>query len=107
MSFFPLLAAAQPGANQGDGMMSMLIMFGGVILVFYFMIIRPQKKRQKEFQSKLESLKKGDSVVMSNGIHGKITDIEDTTATVQIADNVKVKVEKYSLTTMDTAGRQQ
>ena len=78
-------------------MISTLLMFGLIIVIFYFMIIRPQSKRQKDRQKMLEAMKKGDKVVTSGGIHGKIIAMEDKTVLVEIADNVKVKVEKSAV----------
>jgi len=78
-------------------MISTLLMFGVIIAIFYFMIIRPQSKRQKERQKMLEAMKKGDKVVTSVGIHGKIVAMEDKTVLLEIADNVKVKVEKSAI----------
>ena len=78
-------------------MISTVIMFALIIFIFYFMIIRPQNKRQKERQKMLEAMKKGDKVVTSGGLHGKIVGMEDKTVLVEIADNVKVKVEKSAV----------
>lgn len=88
------------GEGGGGGLTSTLVMFGLIFLVFYFMIIRPQQKRQKERQKMLEALKKGDKVVTSGGIHGTIVGIEEKTILVQISDNVKVKVDRGSLGTV-------
>ena len=79
-------------------MISTLLMFGVIIAIFYFMIIRPQSKRQKERQKMLEAMKKGDKVLTSGGIHGRIVAIEEKTVLVEIHDNVKVKVEKSHIT---------
>ncbi len=78
-------------------MISTVIMFALIIFIFYFMIIRPQSKRQKERQKMLEAMKKGDKIVTSGGLHGKIVGMEDKTVLVEIADNVKVKVEKSAV----------
>lgn len=86
----------QPG-DQGGGLTSTLIMFALIFLIFFFMIIRPQQKRQKERQKMLDALKKGDKVLTSGGIHGTIVGIEEKTVLVQIADNVKVKVDRGSV----------
>ena len=95
-----LLMAPSPGADGAGGggsMMSMFIMIAFVIAIMYFFMIRPQQKRQKEHQAMLESIKKGDRVVSTSGIHGTVTDLDDKTYTVQIADNVKVKFEKAAI----------
>lgn len=78
-------------------MVSTVVMFALIIFIFYFMIIRPQSKRQKERQKMLEAMKKGDKIVTSGGLHGKIIGMEDKTVLVEIADNVKVKVEKSAV----------
>ncbi len=92
-----LALMAQQGGNAGGGMVSTVVMFALIIFIFYFMIIRPQSKRQKERQKMLEAMKKGDKIVTSGGLHGKIIGMEDKTVLVEIADNVKVKVEKSAV----------
>ncbi len=93
-----LALMGQPqGGDAGGGMISTVIMFALIIFIFYFMIIRPQSKRQKERQKMLEAMKKGDKIVTSGGLHGKIVGMEDKTVLVEIADNVKVKVEKSAV----------
>ena len=84
-------------ADPGSGIMNTIIMFGLMFLILYFMIIRPQQKRQKEQQKMLESLKKGDKIVTSGGIHGVISGIDDKTLLVEIADKVKIKVDRGSV----------
>lgn len=95
-SLFLVLMAPQ-GGSGGGGMVSTVIMFALIIFIFYFMIIRPQSKRQKERQKMLEAMRKGDKVITSGGIHGRIIGMEDKTLLVEIAENVKVKVEKSSV----------
>ncbi len=87
----------QGGGDAGGGMISTIIMFALIFAIFYFMIMRPQSKRQKERQKMLEAMKKGDKVVTNGGLHGKIIGMEDKTVLVEIADNVKVKVEKSAI----------
>ena len=74
-----------------------LVMFGLIFLIFYFMIIRPQQKRQKERQKMLDAVKKGDKIVTAGGIHGTVIGVEDKIVLVQIADTVKVKVDRSSV----------
>lgn len=97
MSSLFLALMAPQGGDGGGSMISTLLMFGLIIVIFYFMIIRPQSKRQKERQKMLDAMKKGDKVVTSGGIHGKIIAMEDKTVLVEIADNIKVKVEKSAV----------
>ncbi len=68
-----------------------------IIVVFYFFMIRPQMKRQKDLKSYRESLSKGDKVVTTGGIYGRVTDIKDQTVTVEIADNVRIKIDKNAI----------
>lgn len=75
----------------------MLIVFGLIFVIFYFMIIRPQQKRQKDRQKMLDALEKGDKILTAGGIYGTVVGIEDKTVLVQIADNVKVKVDRGSV----------
>lgn len=89
--------------QQGDsttGLLGSLLPFLLIILVFYFLILRPQQKRQKERQRLLSSIKKGDKVITSGGLHGTIEGIDDKTVLIKIADNIKVKVERSAVTTI-------
>ncbi len=90
-----LLQAAAPagGASSYSGILMMVLIF----VVFYFFMIRPQQKRQKEIKKQREAMKAGDSVVTSGGIYGKVKDIKETTVTIEIADNIRIKVDKNSV----------
>jgi preprotein translocase subunit YajC len=88
---------APTGQDGGAGVVGNLVLFGSIILIFYFMIIRPQQKRQKERQLMIQSMKKGDKIITAGGIHGTIVGVEDKIILVQIADNVKVKIERSSI----------
>jgi preprotein translocase subunit YajC len=90
----------QPTNDGGPGLMSNVILFGSIILIFYFMIIRPQQKRAKERQKLLDSIKKGDKVITSGGMYGTVAGLDEKTVLVQIADNVKVKLERGSIATI-------
>jgi preprotein translocase subunit YajC len=68
-----------------------------IIVVFYFFMIRPQMKRQKDLKTYRENLNKGDKVVTTGGIYGKLLDIKDQTVTVEIADNVRIKIDKSAI----------
>ena len=82
---------------DGGGFIQTIVLFGLIFVIFYFMIIRPQQKRQKERQKMLDALEKGDKIITAGGIHGTVVGIEEKTALVQIADNVKVKVDRGSI----------
>jgi len=77
--------------------MGYILMMVAVFGIMYFMMIRPQQKRQKEIQKMRESMKVGDKVVTAGGIHGKIKEINDSSFLIEIAENVKIRVEKASV----------
>jgi preprotein translocase subunit YajC len=77
--------------------MQSLIFLLLIIVVFYFFMIRPQVKKQKEATNFRNALKKGDKVATTGGIYGKITDVKEKTVTLEIADNVIVKVDKTAV----------
>jgi preprotein translocase subunit YajC len=77
------------GGQQGFGMFIPLILLFGI---FYFLLIRPQQKRQKEHKALLSNLKKGDQVITAGGMYGKITGLTDTAVTLEIAEKIRVKV---------------
>jgi len=95
-----IFAMAPQGGEGGGGLISTLIMFGAIFLIFYFMIIRPQQKRSKEREKLLSNLEKGDKVVTNGGIHGIISGLEEKTALLQVADNMKIKVDRSAITTV-------
>jgi preprotein translocase subunit YajC len=87
-------AAAQGSGGQYQGIIMLVAMFA----IFYFLLIRPQQKRAKQQKELVGGLKAGDSVVSAGGIHGKITAVEETTVTVEVATGVKVKLNRGSVT---------
>jgi len=86
----------QAGAQGGSGIQG-IVMMVLIIAVFYFFMIRPQAKRQKEVKKAREAMKVGDKIVTSGGIHGKIKELADTYLVVEIAPSVNIKVEKTSV----------
>lgn len=88
------LQQAQGGFEQ---LLSTIVPFLLIILVFYFLILRPQQKRQKERQKLLESVRKGDKIVTTGGMHGLVEGVEDKILLVKIDDNVKVKIDKSAV----------
>ncbi len=83
--------------TTGNPAMSNLFMIGMIVIVFYFFMIRPQMKKAKLEKQFKESIGKGDKVVTIGGVHGKITEVQDKTFTLEIADNVRIKIEKSAV----------
>lgn len=95
------LAQAAGGAPPNSGLMSFLpFIFMGVI--FYFLLIRPQQKRAKEHKALVESLKTGDKVITSGGIHGIVSNVKEKTFLLKVADNVKMEVDKVAIAAVET-----
>ena len=88
--------SAAPAQPQPD-LLSTLLPFLFMGVVFYFILIRPQQKRQKQHQQLLANLKTGDKVVTSSGIHGLIANVKETTFLLKIADNVKIEIDKSAV----------
>jgi preprotein translocase subunit YajC len=87
--------AANGGGPQG-GIVSFIPLIL-IFVIFYFLLIRPQQKKAKDHQAYLANLKKGDSVVTSGGLHGLITGLTDTVVTLEIAENIRVKVSRQHI----------
>ncbi|MBR6167248.1 MAG: preprotein translocase subunit YajC [Paludibacteraceae bacterium] len=92
-----LLAAQQSAEGQEQNPWMIWIMFGLIMVVFYFFMIRPQTKRQKELQKQRESMKKGDKVVTAGGIYGEIKEVQENAFIITIAKDVTIKVSKDSV----------
>ena len=96
-----LLQAAPAGAEQSSGPLgqySGIIMMVLIFVVFYFFLIRPQTKRQKEIKQQRESMKVGDRIVTSGGIYGKVKEMkENNIVIIEIAENIRIKVDKNSV----------
>jgi preprotein translocase subunit YajC len=103
-SLIPDAMAQTAGAPAGGSPMSMFIMMGLFVVVFYFLLIRPQQKKQKEHQAMLQKLAAGDEVVTAGGIVGRIHEISDNFITLEIADNVRIKVQRFQVTTLVPKG---
>ena len=85
-----------PGGAAGGGQFQLQQLGFPIILfaIFYFILIRPQQKKAKEHKALLESLKKGDKVVTAGGMHGKVTAVEESTVTLEVANGVNIKFNK-------------
>jgi len=99
MSFFIPEAVAQAetaAANPNAGFIN-IILLGGLFAFMYFVIIRPQRKRQKEHETLVGGLSKGDEVVLSSGMLGKITEVDDAYVTVKASDSTELKFQKSAV----------
>lgn len=98
---FLTLAQASPAA-QSPSPLSSIIPFVCIGVIFYFLIIRPQSKRQKEHAALVAALKTGDKVVTSGGIHGIVANVKEGSSLIlKIADNVKIEVDKSAIATIE------
>jgi preprotein translocase subunit YajC len=107
VSFLSLLMAA-PQAAEGGGSQNFLVTllpFAAIIAIFYFLIIRPQNKKQKETQRMLSALKKGDRIVTIGGIHGTIQSVREGSVIVRIDDNVKVEFSRSAISSVESAAK--
>jgi len=87
-------ASGTPGLQDFLPLIILIVVFGGI---FYFMLIRPQRKRQAQMTSLIESLKRGDSVITAGGIHGEIDSIGDTSVVLTLEDDSKLRMAKSSI----------
>ena len=103
LSIFLAQTPAPSPSAPGGGLLSMLP-FLFLIVIMYYVMIRPQMRRQKEAAKLVSALKTGDQVVTASGIHGLITNVKDTTVIVKVADNVKIEMEKSAVTNVVKTG---
>jgi len=102
MNLLPLLLGAPEGASGTPGggssqLITMLVTFGLIIVVFYFLVIRPQNRKQKDAKRMLESVRKGDRVVTIGGMHGFVESVKDDAVVLKVDDNVKLKFNKSAI----------
>jgi preprotein translocase subunit YajC len=95
--FFLAQQATAPGAAPQQDLIGTLLPFLFMGVIFYFLLIRPQQKRQKQHQQLMANLKTGDRVVTSSGIHGLISNVKETTFLLKVADNVKIEIDKSAV----------
>lgn len=97
-------AWAQAGATSASGQLAPLLMIVVFIGIFYFLLIRPQQKKTKDHQAMIAKLSVGDEVVTAGGILGRVTDVGDNFVTLEIADSVRIKVQKGQVTSLMPKG---
>ncbi len=96
MDFLISSAYAQSQAPAGGGLLSLLPLVV-IFVIFYFLLIRPQMKRQKEHRAMVGALQKGDEIVTSGGLLGKITDVGESFITVRLAEEIEIKVQRHAV----------
>jgi len=93
--------ASQPAAPQGGmGGMGMIIYFVCFGVIFYFMLIRPQKKKQQEHNKLMAAIKAGDDVITSSGMHARVHSVKDNSIVLRVADNVRIEFDKSAIATI-------
>ena len=97
-------AMAQGAGGSPGGQFAPLLMMVVFIGIFYFLLIRPQQKKAKDHQAMVSRLGVGDEVVTGGGILGKIVEVGDTFVTLEIAENVRIKVQKFQVTSQMPKG---
>jgi len=108
--FLPLLMAPPPegAAEAGAGsIITSFLPFIAVILIFYFLIIRPQNKKRKETEKMLGALKKGDRIVTIGGVYGTIQAVKETTVIVKVDENVKLEFTRSAISTVLTPAKEE
>jgi preprotein translocase subunit YajC len=101
MFFSPAFAQAAGSAPGAASIVPQFVMMGLIALIFYFFLIRPQQRKMKEHKAMIDALRRGDQVLTQGGIIGKVTKVaEDGVVEVEIADGVKVKVARHTISTV-------
>jgi preprotein translocase subunit YajC len=103
-SLIPDAIAQTAGGAPGAGGLTPMIMMAVFVVIFYFLLIRPQQKKQKEHQAMLSKIAAGDEVVTGGGILGRVIEVGDNFITLEIADGVRVKVQRFQITSLVPKG---
>jgi preprotein translocase subunit YajC len=95
----PLLQAS--GGNATGSMVSTLVTFGLVFVIFYFLIIRPQSKKQKDAKKMIEAVKKGDRIITIGGVHGTVSSVKEKTVIVKVDEACKMEFSKSAIASVE------
>lgn len=90
-------AASPPGGGGSSAVVTQLLFFAAIFAIFYFLLIRPQQKQKRDRATLLASLKKGDRVVTTGGLHGTITGLEEHKVVLRVADQVKLEFDRSAI----------
>jgi preprotein translocase subunit YajC len=94
---FAFAASSPPGAGGSGAMMTQIVFFAAIFAIFYFLLIRPQQKQKRDREQMLATLKRGDRIVTTSGLHGTVTGLGEHTVTVRVADQVKLEFDRSSV----------
>jgi preprotein translocase subunit YajC len=97
MEFLTILAQAAPGAPDQPPVLFQFMPLIIIAVLFYFLLIRPQQKKQKDHQKLVSAIKTGDKVITAAGIHGIVANVKETTILLKVADNVKIEMDKSAI----------
>ena len=100
-SFISVLAQAATG-GQEPGIFQMVVLFAPLLLIWYFLLIRPQQKQAQEKEKMVKALQKGDKVILSSGIHGSVHEVQETILVVEVADKVRLRVQRDAVQALAT-----
>jgi preprotein translocase subunit YajC len=109
---FPLLLAGQQAGADGaapgpGGFVTSLIPFAAIIAIFYFLIIRPQNRKQKETHRMLSALKKGDKIVTIGGFRGVIQNVKESSVVVKVDENTKIEFNRSAISGIEAAAKEE
>jgi len=104
---FSLLMAPPAGGGEGANPIMSFLPLIAIIAIFYFLILRPQSKKQKETQKMLSALKKGDRVVTIGGVHGVIYTVKESTVIVKVDENVKLEFNRSAISNVSSQAREE
>lgn len=100
------LAQVGPQASGGGPGLQLMLLVGGMFVLMWALLIRPQQRQQKEHRKMLEEIQRGDQVVTSGGLHGRVTGVTEDVLTLEIAERVRVRVSRSSVASRRAAGEE-
>ncbi|CAN5731013.1 preprotein translocase subunit YajC [soil metagenome] len=103
LATFLFLAQAAPAAGANNSPLGMIVPMIFIFIIFYFLMIRPQQKKQKEHEKLVNAVKTGDEIITNGGIHGIVSNVKDKSVMVKVADNVKIEFERSAIVSVTRA----
>ena len=94
---FAYAAAQPPGGGGAGAVLPQVLFFAAIFAIFYFLLIRPQQRQRKERESLLSTVKAGDRVVMTSGLHGTVVKLSEHSVTVKVADQVRLEFDRTAI----------